>query len=103
MTNTKIQINTVSYNQRRYSKPWIAKVDFSKNPKGEFIWGSWVGDAREGSEGLLVIEANEGEIIAHGQKDFRGNNTHTTYCQVRDGKLVELSGKVEAYQLSIAK
>jgi hypothetical protein len=99
---TKITINTQAYNQRRYSKPWIARVDFSTNPKGDFSWGAWVGDSRTGSDGLLVIEANEGDIIAHGRKDFRGNNGYTTYSQVRNGELVELSGKVEAYQLAVA-
>lgn len=100
---TKITLKTDSYNQRRYSKPWIAVVDFSKSPKGDFAWGSWVGDARTGSDGLLVISAEENSIIAHGQKDFRGNNGGTTYAQVRNAQLVELSGKVEAYQLATTK
>jgi hypothetical protein len=98
---TKIEMKTSAYNQRRYSKPWIAKVNFENNPRGEFSWGAWVGDSRNGSEGLLVISAEEGDIIAHGQKDFRGRNSETTYCQVRNGELVELSGNVEAYQLSV--
>ena len=97
----KIEIETTSYNEHRYSKPWIARVDFSKNPNGEFIWGNWVGDARNGSEGVLVIEAAEGDIVAHGQKDFRKpRNSTPTYCQVRDGALVELSGKAEAYRIA---
>jgi len=100
---TKIQKTTSAYNSRRYSKPWIAKVDFTNNPRGDFSWGTWVGDHRSGTEGLLVITAEEGDIIAHGQKDFRGNNTKTTYCQVQNGNLAELSGKVEAYQLSVTK
>jgi len=100
--STKITSKTSPYNQRRYGKPWIARVDFSKNPKGDFSWGAWVGDSRTGSEGLLVIEANEGDIIAHGQKDFRGNNGETTYCQIREGKLIKLASKVAAYQLTVA-
>lgn len=99
---TKIQIKTTSYNQRRYSKPWIAIVDFSKNPKGDYKWGSWVGDSRTGSDGLLVVEANEGDIICWGQKDFRGNNSGSFWYQVRDGEAVHLPGKVEAYKLAIA-
>ena len=39
----QITINTGSYNQRRMGRPWIAKVDFSASPKGEFAWGDWTG------------------------------------------------------------
>lgn len=100
----KITVKTSSYNQRRYSKPWIAVVDFSRNPKGDFSFGDWVGDHNNGSEGLLIIEASEGEIIARGQKDFRQpKNSAPDYYQVRDGQPVYLKSKVEAYQLSMAK
>lgn len=102
--NTKIEINTQPYNQRRYSKPWVAVVDFSTNNNGEFKWGSWVGDHRNGSEGLLVITANDGDIIALGQKDFRQpKNSSPTYYQVQNGQLVKLSGKSEAYKLANSK
>lgn len=100
---TKIEIKTNSYNQRRYGKPWIARVSFDTDPKGTYTWGSWVGDSREGTEGLLVIEANEGDIIAKGQKDFRGSNGGSTYYQVRNGELVELTNKAEAYKLATTK
>lgn len=99
-----IEIKTHSYNQRRYSKPWIAIVDFTQTPKGEFKWGNWVGDHNNGSAGLLVIDANDGDIIASGQKDFRQpRNSTPAYFQVRDGKLVDISGKAEAYQLAMAQ
>jgi len=101
---TRITLKTESYNPRRYSKPWIAVVDFSNTPRGEFKWGSWVGDPGKGSEGLLVVEADEGDIVATGQKDFRRPmNSSPTYYQIRDGQLVELTGKAEAYQLAIAR
>jgi hypothetical protein len=32
----KMEIETAAYNERRYSKPWIAKVDVSKKLSGEF-------------------------------------------------------------------
>lgn len=100
----KITIKTNSYNQRRYSKPWIATVDFSQNPKGEYDWGTWVGNHNSGSEGMLVIEVEEGDVVARGQKDFRqSRNSTPTYYQVRNGELVELTGKAEAYQLSQAQ
>ncbi len=98
----KITRETSSYNQRRYSKPWIAVVDFRTDPKGDFGFGSWVGDHNNGSEGLLVIDAEEGEIVAIGQKDFRQpRNSAPDYYQVRDGKLVHVSGKAEAYKLAV--
>jgi hypothetical protein len=97
---TRIELETSSYNQSRYSKPWIARVDFSVDPRGEFRWGTWVGDHNSGSAGLLVIDADEGDIIARGPKDFRGNNGETTYYQVREGALVELDSKAAAYRIS---
>lgn len=99
---TRIEIKTHSYNQRRYSKPWIAIVDFSSNPSGEYKWGTWIGNHNTGSEGLLVAEASEGDIIAKGQKDFRQpKNNIPTYYQVKNSKLVKLASKVDAYKLAI--
>jgi hypothetical protein len=101
---TKITVKTSSYNQRRYGKPWIATVDFSQTPKGEYKWGDWVGDHNSGSDGLLVIEADEGDIIARGQKDFRQpKNNVPAYYQVRNGERIKLTGKAEAYQLATAE
>ena len=97
----KITIETSSYNSRRYGRPWVAVVDFSASPKGDYRWGEWVGDHSSGSEGLLVIEAQEGDIVAVGQKDFRRpSNSAPVYYQVREGRLVQLSSKAEAYQLA---
>jgi hypothetical protein len=96
----KVEFNTGEYNERRYGKPWIAKVNFSKSPKGEYEWGTWVGTP--GSKGVLVIEAEDGDIIAHGQKDNRNprDSTHMFY-QLIDGELVKLDGKAEAYKASL--
>ncbi len=95
----KIEITTGSYNERRYEKPWIAKVDFS-DPKGNFIWGDWVGDARTGSSGILIIEVNPGDVIAEGQKDFRKpKNSSPSYAKVfSDGTLFYFNSKAEAYK-----
>jgi hypothetical protein len=91
----KIEINTSAYNERRFGKPWIALVDFA-DPKGDFRFGQWVGDA--GSDGLLIIEAEPGDIVATGQKDNRNlRNSAPEYFQVTDdGQLTPLGGKVEA-------
>lgn len=94
----KIEIRTSEYNTRRYSKPWIAKVTFDSSNKSVFDWGAWIGDP--GEAGLLIIDAEEGDIVARGQKDFRKpKNSTPDYYQVREGNLVALDGKAEAYKL----
>ena len=101
----KIERETDSYNDRRYGKPWIARVDFSANPQGEFTWGTWIGDP--GDAGLLEIEAEIGDIVARGQKDFRKpKNSAPDWYQVIDtpenpqtervGYLVSLGGRADA-------
>ena len=102
-----IQIETESYNERRYGKPWIAKVDFSDNansgyfsnlfPTGNFAWGNWVGDP--GSTGLLILDAEPGDVVARGQKDNRGRreNSAPRWAIVNEaGELVSCT-RVEAY------
>jgi len=94
----KIERQTSSYNDRRYSRPWIAKVDFAKNPNGDFLWGAWIG--QNGEEGILIIEVASGDIIARGQKDFRKprNSAPDWYQVTTDGKLEALDSKAEAYK-----
>ena len=94
----KIEIETDIYNERRYGKPWIAKVDFSDNEKGNFNWGNWVGDP--GSTGLLILDADPGDVVAHGQKDNRGRreNSAPRWAFVNQaGELVSCT-RVEAYR-----
>ena len=94
-----IQIETEIYNERRYGKPWIAKVDFSDNAKGDFNWGNWVGDP--GYSGLLIVDADPGDIVARGQKDNSGkrnNNSAPRWAIVNEaGELVSCT-RVEAYR-----
>lgn len=61
--------NTCSYNDRRYGKPWIAKIDFDSSSKANFNFGNWIGEI--GQEGILEIEIEQGDVIAIGQKDLR--------------------------------
>jgi len=97
----KMEIKTPHFTPKRFSKPWIAKVYFLKNPQGEYAWGKWIGDAELGTDGLLVIEGLEsGDIVARGQKDSKGKNTRIDWYQVRGKELVLLSGKIEAYELA---
>lgn len=69
----KIAVKTESYNERRYGKPWIAKVIITAaKPGGDFLWGNWIGDYRNGGEGELLLNNLEaGDIYAQGQKDNR--------------------------------
>lgn len=89
---------TSSYNDRRYSRPWIAKVDFKGNSKGTFTFGIWVG--QEGHSGMLEIECNPGDIIAKGQKDGRNSrNSAPSYYFVTEQFTLEGIHKVDAYKL----
>jgi len=95
----KIEINTSSYNERRYGKPWIAVVDFKDDPKGVFKFGTWVGTA--GSDGLLLLDPEPGEIVARGQKDNRNPKYSAPdwYAIDSEGTLTELKDKVSAYKI----
>ena len=95
-----ITTETSSYNQRRYGKPWIAKVDFAKSAKGDFSWGYWTGDHYNGGAGVLSISAKPGDIIAGGQKDFRQpKNSAPDFSVVAvDGNLEPLGDKGDAYK-----
>lgn len=90
---------TQSYNERRYGKPWIAKVIITPaKPAGEFIWGTWIGDHRNGGEGELSLEVEVGDIVAMGQKDFRNPRKSTPRYSVvaNDGNLIPCTGIVDA-------
>lgn len=101
----EIKIETNEYNFRRFSKPWIAKVDFSQSAQGEFLWGEWIGDARNGSDGILTIDAIPGDIIANGQKDFRNpRNSAPDFSVVHPkGFLEPLGTKADAYKYYLAQ
>lgn len=95
----KVTVETDSYNERRYGKPWIAIVDFSGGATGDFDFGDWVGDHRNGTEGLLEITAKSGAVIATGQKDYRNarNSAPDFHILLEDGTLEDCS-KVSAKQ-----
>ena len=91
---------TSSYNQRRMGRPWIAKIDFNNNSKGDFAWGNWTGDHYNGGKGVLSINANHNDIIAIGQKDHRQprNSSPDFYVVTATGKLDNLGDKGAAYK-----
>lgn len=96
----EITIETGNYNEKRFSRPWIARVDFTENKKGEFSFGQWIGDHKNGREGMLSIDVNPDDIIAKGQKDYRQprNSAPRFYTVLGDGSLDELGDKGEAYK-----
>lgn len=65
----KLQIETSAYNERRYGKPWIAKVTFDSKSTAIFDFGNWVGAT--GDEGILELDVMPGDVVAQGQKDYR--------------------------------
>jgi len=95
----KITVETDSYNERRYGKPWVAKVDFS-NAKGDFSFGDWTGDHCTGGEGILSLDTNPGDIVATGQKDNRKprNSAPIFFVVLHDGSLENIGNKGEAYK-----
>lgn len=58
---------TAAYNERRYGKPWMARVITSTTKDFTFI--DWEG--RPGSVGQFSFTAEPGTILAYGQKDIR--------------------------------
>ena len=96
----EIKQTTSSYNQRRYGKPWIATVDFTKSVKGYWNWGDWVGDGQNGGEGFLILDVNLGDIVAQGQKDFRKpqNSAPVFYIVDHSGNLDLIGDRGAAYK-----
>ena len=86
--------STPVYNAKRYGKPWIAKVDFPLGEKAEFKFGQWHG--KPGESGMLEIEADEGDVVAIGQKDFRGRYSSTEYNIVLAGNELDAVPKHDA-------
>lgn len=89
---------TGSYNERRYSSPWCAQVDFSSGAKPNYTFGESTG--KWGKAGLLRVKCAPGDIIAHGQKDLRrpGNSDHTLLHMRSNGRMTEVD-KTEAFRI----
>lgn len=77
-----------SYNQRRYSRPWIARVSaWPVGGRAELAWGTYLGDD---TGGTVEIEASEGDVIRYGQKDNRGNGGSANWAIVQaDGSFTD--------------
>jgi hypothetical protein len=93
----RIAVEFGSYNQRRYSKPWISKVTawaVGKSPDVEF--GGYIGDDNGGEAEIM---AKVGDIIRYGQKDGRGNNTESLWAVVEEGGTLRKVTMIEARKL----
>jgi hypothetical protein len=81
-----------SFNQRRYSNPWVAildkstaKIDFKKTV------GGYTGGYNKGEEGVLFINNPiENDIYAYGQKDYRSNKSETNYVLYKGGNFIDV-------------
>lgn len=111
----RVTIKTSSYNEKRYGKPWIAKVTFESASNAHYAWGEWCGTP--GYSGLLEIDVAPGDIVARGQKDFRkprnsapdfyiyrgterpaGDGDSDNWVEFSDKHYFEPVSKPEAYQ-----
>jgi hypothetical protein len=99
----QLRIETTQYNEKRYGKPWIAKIDFESNKQGTFIWGDWIGTP--GYEGLLELTVNTNDIVARGQKDTRKprNSAPEFYKVNPDASLENIGSKGAAYKYFLSQ
>lgn len=80
------------YDKHRYSKPWLAKLKGIPNSVKlgfDFIDGAFV--EKEDGSGTLMGYLSEGDYIAYGQKDFRGNNSVAWYGIYQNGQFTAVS------------
>lgn len=93
----RIAIKFGQYNERRYGKPWIAKViSWAVGGQPELDWGGFIGDTWGGE---CEIEAEPGDIIRYGQKDHRGNKTDNNWGVVNSEGIIKGITPVEARKL----
>jgi len=83
------ELETGSYNNRRYSAPWCARVTFPSGAKPAYEFGDSTG--KWGKDGLLRVECRPGDIVAWGQKDLRrpANSEHHVLIMQAEGRMVE--------------
>lgn len=92
----RLQVATTAYNEKRYGKPWIARV---VDEQLSFRFGKFVGD--EGYAGLLVLDVEAGDVIARGQKDNRNQRAQEppAYFVVNADLSLTSISKVDAYKI----
>jgi hypothetical protein len=87
-TLLRVAVTFGSYNARRYSRPWIARVTaWPIGGKPAVEWGRYLGDD---SGGECEITARAGDLVRYGQKDTRGGKTDSNWATVApDGTLID--------------
>ena len=71
-----------SYNERRYSTPWVCEMTADGKYNFEKRIGIYTGNGRKGEEGDLVIfDPVVGQVYGYGQKDYRGGNTEISFAK----------------------
>lgn len=78
--NVTIHEYPYSYNERRYGKPWVGRMD----AQGNFDFSDEVGifTGKAGSPGKLVIyRPVKGQVYCYGQKDYRGHSSETDFAR----------------------
>jgi len=82
--NKSIEIEKFNaYNERRYSRPWIAifdhkKMSFDFNEKVGYFTGDY-----KGGEGILyLLNPKVYQVYGYGQKDYRRNRSFTVYFYI---------------------
>lgn len=93
---------TAAYNDRRYGRPWLGKLNGKMLTK-DYTFIAW--DGRNGHGGIFEFDAEPGQIIAHGQKDFRKNRGGIDgyYICLPDGTMHVLSNAIAYRSLPFAE
>lgn len=92
------------FNFRRYSNPWIARVDARGKMDFTAKIGAYTGGYNKGEAGdLYIYDPQEGAVYAYGQKDYRGSNGGYEYVQYIAGEFrpitkAQLLEALRAYQ-----
>ena len=91
------EMETSSYNERRYGAWWCASVTFPNGPRAVYTWGDSTG--KWGKAGVLRVACRPGDIIAYGQKDQRrsSGDEHHIMVMEEDGRMTEVE-RTEAWK-----
>ena len=91
------EMETDSYNERRYGSYWVAAVDFDSKGKTIYDFNAGTSTAQWGKAGTLQIACKPGDVIAWGQKDHRkpSGSKHHMLRMNEDGSMTETDGPTE--------
>lgn len=93
----QIELSTSAYSAKRYGQPWIARVEFAESGADAWHYGTFAGGEYCG---LLTVQAERGDIVAAGQREFteQGERNSILYFSVAaDGSLHSFADKAEAF------